>query len=236
MFVCKTFLTKKILRDNIIDLIILKEQLEKETKRIFNSFDGHECYHAMRVCNLAETLQKEEGGNIYIIVSSAYLHDVHRTIQNINNTYCSPKDSLHQVEKILKNTDIPPNYIHRILHCIEYHEEYSFSKNGQTVDDIETLILQDADNLDAIGAIGIGRTFAYGGANELPMWLPNKSFERESYEEGTDDSSIIHHFYSKLLKLKENMNTKTAEKMAEKRSDFMNLFLKQFFAEWKGEC
>ena len=121
-----------------------------------------------------------------------------------------------------------------MLHCVEFHEEYSFSEGGVTVDDIETLILQDADNLDAIGAIGIGRTFAYAGAYGSPMYVPDIPLGRESYDESDlSDPSAIHHFYSKLLKLKDNMHTKTAREIAAGRHRFMEQFVELFLAEWR---
>ncbi len=125
--------------------------------------------------------------------------------------------------------------LEKILHCIEFHEEYGFSKEGKTVNDLETLIVQDADNLDAMGAIGIGRTFTYCGKHQIPMWRPEIPFRRKFFQESKDDASTIHHFYSKLLRLKENMNTKTAQKLALKRHRFMEKFLAEFFREWRAE-
>jgi len=146
-----------------------------------------------------------------------------------------PKDSLPKVREILGRTDLSEEKKEKILHCIEFHEEYGFSKSGKTVTDIETLILQDADNLDAMGAIGIGRTFLFSGAHTLPLWIPEKPFDRETFDESEKDPSTIHHFHSKLLKLKDNMNTKTAKAMALKRHKVMEAFLKEFFAEWQGK-
>ncbi|MDP8269673.1 MAG: hypothetical protein P9L97_13195, partial [Candidatus Tenebribacter davisii] len=124
----------------------------------------------------------------------------------------------------------------KIKHCIEFHEEYDFTETGKTALDIETLILQDADNLDALGAIGIGRTFAYSGAHNVIMWQPEIPFESGLYADEQPDPSTLHHFYSKLLKMKENMNTQTALKLAQKRHDFMKSFLEEFFEEWQGNC
>jgi uncharacterized protein len=208
-------------------------KIEKEIKELFaleNS--GHDIYHLKRVYNLAIHLQKTEGGDKYIIGLAAFLHDVHRVIER--DKYCSPKKSLPTIRKILERNDVAENDIVKILHCIEFHEEYSFSKKGRNTNDLETLIIQDADNLDSIGATGIGRTFTYGGSHCIPMWRPEKPFRRKTYSEERDDISIIHHFHSKLLKIKNNMNTKTAFKMAEKRDKFVRAFLNEFLEEWKG--
>jgi len=212
------------------------EKLEQEIKEMFSSESGgHDIYHLRRTLNLALHLQKKEGGNKMIISIGAFLHDIHRIIQNETDKFCSPKDSLPRVKEILDKIDLSEDEKKKILHCIEFHEEYSFSENGKSVKDIETLIIQDADNLDAIGAIGIARAFMYGGANNVPMWLPDIPFEREYFEEGIADVSEIHHFYSKLLKLKDNMNTETAKELARKRNNYLKDFLKEFFNEWEGK-
>lgn len=214
----------------------MEEELIKKLKIIFSSeSSGHDIMHLIRTYKIAKHLQKIEGGNKKVILLSALLHDVHRLIQNKTKKFCHPRDSLETVKKILKATKIDNKTVQQVLHCIEFHEEYKFSKKGKTVDNIETLILQDADNLDAIGAIGIARAFTFGGANNIPIWLPEIPLGKKNYDESETDPSEIHHFYSKLLKLKENMNTKTAIKMAEKRSKFIEIFLKEFFKEWDGE-
>lgn len=219
--------------ENIPQII---EKLEKEINNLFISdFGGHDIYHLKRVLNLALHLQEKEGGDMLVIVVAAFLHDMHRIIGKEIKKYCSPKDSLPKIRDILVKTGLSEDKIEKILHCIELHEEYGFSKEGKTVKDIEALIIQDADNLDAIGAVGIARVFAYGGANNIPIWVPDISFTREIFEESDWDVSEIHHFYSKLLKLKDNMNTETARKMAEKRHKFLEDFLKEFFEEWKGK-
>lgn len=212
------------------------QQLEQEVKNVFHAKESaHDIYHLQRVLNLALTLQKKEGGDRLVIAVVAFLHDLHRVIQKETGKFCSPKDSLPRTKDILDKVQLTAEQKAKILHCIEYHEEYNFSKNGKTANDLETLIVQDADNLDAIGAVGIGRTFAYSGAYNIPMWNPKKPFDREFYDEDEHDPSTLHHFYSKLLKLKDNMNTATAKRMASKRHKFMELFLKEFFNEWAGK-
>lgn len=104
------------------------------------------------------------------------------------------------------------------------------------MNDINTLILQDADNLDAIGAIGIGRTFSYGGSHNIIMYSEKAPLnENNDYSEfNGDDESTIHHFYHKLFKLGDNMNTQTAKELAKKRIEFMKLFVKEFLNEWNA--
>ncbi len=216
---------KKILQD-----------LEKTVQKMFHSeSSGHDIYHLKRVLNLAMHLQKKEGGDKLVIAVAAFLHDIHRVIQKETGKFCSPKDSLTKVSAILNTVDIPSNKRDNILHCIEFHEEYGFTRQGKTTTNIETLIIQDADNLDGIGAIGISRTFSFGGAYKLPMWTPDIPFVQEVFDESDLDPSTVHHFYSKLLRLKDNMNTVTAKRMASNRHKFMERFLEEFFSEWKGE-
>ncbi len=212
--------------------------LEKLTETIYQLFaidnSGHDFYHLIRVKNLALHIQEKEGGDRIVIGIAALLHDVHRLMEIEKGEFIPPKDSLPKVKEILEKILLPIDKIEKILHCIEYHEEYNFSKFGKTVNDIETLILQDADNLDAIGAIGVGRTFTFGGAHNIPMWLPEKSFDRNIFDESEKDLSTLHHFHSKLLRLKSNMNTETGKIIAEARHKFMEQFVDQFILEWKG--
>src|SRR5581483_2017150 len=106
--------------------------------------------------------------------------------------FVHPRETLPFIRNTLKDVSFLREKMDHILHCIEYHEEYSFSSRGKTATDIETLILQDADNLDAMGAIGIARTFAFGGANGIPLWLPDIPTTRETYDEADErDPSVL---------------------------------------------
>lgn len=214
------------------------KQLEVQLKKIFSSdSSGHDFYHLQRVLNLALHIQKKEGGDLVVVAVSAFLHDAHRIIQNKTGKYCSPKDSLPEVIEIIKHSDLSPKKIDKILKCIELHEEYNFSDQGKTAKDIECLIVQDADNLDAMGAVGIARVFSFGGAHGIPIWVPEVRTDNQSNWDETKPQSPhqIQHFYEKLLRLKENMNTATAKKMAVSRHKFMEKYLEQFFKEWHGE-
>lgn len=211
-------------------------QLEAKIREMFaGESSGHDIHHLKRVLNLARHIQAKEGGDLEIISLAALAHDVHRLIQGQRGKYCSPAESLSTVRELLEPLSLPEETTTKILHCIEFHEEYSFGATGKTVSDLETLILQDADNLDAIGAIGIGRTFSFGGSHGLPMWDPEIPVERETFDDAVNDPTTLHHFYSKLLKLKDNMNTETGRQMAAARHAVMERFVEEFVAEWKGE-
>ena len=214
---------------------IEKELTEKLREHFSDDASGHDLMHLVRVCNMAKHLQEKEGGNLEVIVYAALLHDVHRLIQRKTGKFCKPSDSIPEVKQLLSGFHLSVTLVEKIYHCVEFHEEYAFSKRGLTANDLETQILQDADNLDAMGAIGIARTFAYGGHHSLPIWLPEAPFRFDDYDESVNDISNIHHFYNKLLKLKDHMNTKTAKELGEARHQFMENFLVQFFDEWDGK-
>ena len=131
---------------------------------------GHDIGHLERTMKTALHIQEKQGGDRVIIGIAAFLHDVHRIMQNEIGKFVSPKDSLDTVRKILDKADLDlsDEQVNKICYCIEFHEEYNW--NGNNVDDLNTLILQDADNLEAIGAIGIGRAFVYGGAHNIAMY------------------------------------------------------------------
>lgn len=218
---------------------MLEEYIEKLKPIILELFSeessGHDIAHLERTMKIALYLQQKEGGDRIIIGISAFLHDIHRIMQKENGgVFVSPKDSLEMVKNILSNIELTQEQIDKICYAIEFHENYNW--NGENVNDINTLILQDADNLDAIGAIGIGRAFAYGGAHNMKMYDDKIPLNNQSdYIEGKISASTIHHFYHKLFKLADNMNTKTAKEIGIQRTEFMRNFVQEFLFEWNGE-
>jgi len=205
------------------------------TEYFKDDFTGHDIGHLERTLNNALCICKKEGGDKVIVGIAAFLHDIHRIMQNKEGRFVSPKDSLSTVREILSNIDLTEEQVEKICYCIEFHEEYNW--NGNNVSDKNTLILQDADNLDAIGAIGIARTFSFGGANKIKMYDAKEALnENNNYVEsmGTNESTI-HHFYHKLFKLGDNMNTRTAKHLAVKRIKFMKKFVQTFLNEWNGK-
>lgn len=195
---------------------------------------GHDISHLTRTMNIAINICDKENGDKLIVGIAAFMHDIHRIMQKTSGEFVSPKDSLEKVREILNNTDLSQDKINKICFCIEHHEEYNW--NGKNVEDLNTLILQDADNLDAIGAIGIGRSFLYSGTYNIKMYDENIpfNFNDDFTENNGNDPSTLHHFYHKLFKLKDNMNTKTAKEQAIIRTDYMKEFVKEFLDEWNG--
>lgn len=212
------------------------EELKPYVINLFkNDSSGHDISHLIRTMRTALYIQEKEGGDRIIIGISAFLHDVHRIMQNKSGEYVLPKDSISQVKDILSHIDLNEEQKSKICYCIEHHEEYNW--NGCNVEDLNTLILQDADNLDAIGAIGIGRTFSYMAVHNMPMYneeIPLNNTEDYVENKVIVDPSTIHHFYHKLFKIGNNLNTKTAKELANRKMEFMKDFVKEFLNEWNA--
>ena len=187
-------------------------------------------YHTLRVYNLAKYITKFEECDIELVYLGALLHDV-----DDYKLVGKEKEPFYNAKTFLKSLGYSNKKIEQICHIIS---QVSFKGKDTVVPDtIEGKIVQDADRLDAIGAIGIGRTFAYGGSHKIPMHIPNMEYkENMSAEEYYENvGTTINHFYEKLLKLKDLMNTETAKNMAKHRHEYMQEFLKEFYDEWEGK-
>lgn len=216
-----------------------KDKIFEKTLNIMRSFlthdpSGHDSYHAERVFNNAMNIQEAEGGDKLVIGVAAIMHDLLRPWEKETGKSHFGKEALEIIRKELIPLNLDLKTIDNILDVIAKHDFYDWTVKDNSKS-IELQIVQDADNLDAIGAIGIGRTFKFGGANNNPMYIPgeNLNFTEDFKEDGTMTSTVAH-FYEKLLKLKDNMNTVTGKRLAQKRHDFMVQFIEQFLAEWNG--
>ena len=213
---------------NISEIQVLKQTGEYVRGLFENEGTGHDWWHIHRVRNIALKIAETEGGNRFIIEMSALLHDVDDW--KINNG-----EKVSRTTEWLKNIKIPQSESDKILEIID---QVSFKGAGvkNSAATIEAKIVQDADRLDAIGAIGIARTFAYGGSKGRPIYVPGIKPEThdnfESYKKTT--APTINHFYEKLLLLKNRLNTTTAIEIAKNRHTFMETFLEQFFKEWNS--
>lgn len=192
---------------------------------------GHDWFHIDRVRKMSIRIGKLEGGDLFVIEMAALLHDLDDW-KIIN----SDRSAVSRSEKWLNEMEVSQAISNQILRIIE---EVSFKGAGTKtpVSCIEAAVVQDADRLDAIGAIGIARTFAYGGhKNRLiydPSVAPVLHSDFEVYKKSTDPT--INHFYEKLLLLKERLNTHSAREIAEARHLFMENYLEQFFEEWEAK-
>lgn len=177
---------------------------------------GHDFDHTLRVCHMATRLAEEEGADLQTVQLAALLHDV-------DDRKLSPETYEGKLRAVafLKENGAADGQIATIADIIS---RISFSAQLPPPESIEGKCVRDADRLDAMGAIGIARTFAFGGSRGRQMHDP----------EGVDKNSSIQHFYDKLLRLKDDMLTATGRRMAVERDRFMRQFLEQFYAEWDG--
>ena len=208
---------------------------ENEMKFIKNIFSGdisvHDYYHTIRVYKLATKIAKQENADVRTVQLAALLHDVD-DIKLSPDTHAAKKNAVDfmTANKIDKETI---NAVCKII------DEISFAGTDSVVPDtIEGKCVQDADRLDAIGAIGIARTFAYGGSKGRKIYdpeiTPKIGMNKEEYR-NNQDSTSINHFYEKLLLLKDMMNTTEGRKLAEHRQAVMQEFLNEFMTEWEGK-
>ena len=194
------------------------ENLKKVAKsKLANNDPAHDFEHVMRVYHNAEKICKNENGNKKLILSAVLLHD---TVK-IKNQKDSALKSAKLSKKILKENYFSDDEIVIISDAIE---EHSFSK-GKTPSTIEGKILQDADRLDAIGAIGLARVFSFSGSNNRSFYDPADPFSKN--RNLNDNKWALDHFYEKLLTLEQKMNTKTGKTLAKKRMKFLKNFLKE---------
>jgi uncharacterized protein len=191
---------------------------------------GHDWFHIDRVRKIALKIGNEEGGDLFIIEMAALLHDLDDWKFAGNDANKLPK-----ARKLLREFNLDSENSEKILNVIQ---EVSFKgAHVQTkVNSIEAAAVQDADRLDAIGAIGIARTFAYGGHSGRLLYdteiRPAVHEDFQSYKSSM--APTINHFYEKLLLLKDLMNTRSGKLMATERHDYMKKYLEQFFEEWEG--
>jgi uncharacterized protein len=192
---------------------------------------GHDWYHVDRVRRAAlHICDQEQAGDPFIIEMAALLHDI--PDEKLND---SAEAGRNKLNLFFQNIELPNDVQNAIVQIIE---SISYKGGRKTeLTSVEAKIVQDADRLDAIGAIGIARAFAYGGKKGQPIYDPavnvREEMSLEEYRKGK--STSIHHFYEKLLKLKDLLNTDTAKIMAEKRHQMMEQFLEQFYLEWDGQ-
>ena len=191
-------------------------------------FSGHDFFHTLRVYQMATRIAECEGADVTIVQLTALLHDVDdRKISP--DTYQSQANA----RNFLLSNGVDSDTIERICGMIR---EISFSANNSTPATLEGRCVQDADRLDAIGAIGIARAFAYGGHHNRHMYhpdiKPNVNMTKEEYVKS--ESTTINHFYEKLFKLTALMNTQTAMRIAQARETYMKEFVSESMDEWEG--
>lgn len=192
---------------------------------------GHDWWHIYRVWNSAKKIALEENVNLLIVELGALLHDIADSKFNHGDETIGPK----KAKQFLESLNLENETIEHIVNIIK-HISFKGGNEKQVFSSPELNVIQDADRLDAIGAIGIARTFNYGGFKNRPLHdpevAPNLYMNKEEYK--NSNAPTINHFHEKLLLLKDRMNTKAGKKLAEQRHKFLELFLEQFHSEWDG--
>lgn len=215
-------MTKEIVR---LTKQFVQEKLEKEGS-------GHDWWHTLRVYNNAIDIAKTETEelNHLVIELGALLHD----IADHKFGY-TDEDRTTIISEFLSSIEVEKDIIKEVLY-IANNISFKGGKNKHVLKTIESKIVQDADRLDAMGALGISRTFSYGGHVGRLMYNPKLDKNNlELKNDGYSESDTITHFYEKLLLLKDKMNTKSGKEKALKRHIFMEQFLEEFYKEWNGE-
>lgn len=212
---------------SVIDntILFVKQKLE-------NAEAGHDWFHIERVYKNALLIAQHEDCDIEIVKLGALLHDIADSKFNDGDETVGPRIA----REFLVGQNVEKEKIEHVVNIIE-NISFKGGNFEKKFTSIELEIVQDADRLDAIGAIGIARTFNYGGFKNRQLYNPNISpkmnMTKEEYK--NSDAPTLNHFYEKLLLLKDKMNTKTGKELAVNRHRFMENFLSQFYAEWEGE-
>ncbi|MFV7236158.1 HD domain-containing protein [Flavobacterium sp. ZB4R12] len=206
-------------------ILFVKAKLE-------NAEGGHDWFHIERVYRNAILISKNEACNTTVVQLGALLHDIADSKFHNGDESIGPKIA----REFLESENVSEEIIVHVVNIID-NISYKGGNFEKKFSSIELNVVQDADRLDAIGAIGIARTFNYGGFKNRTLYdpkiAPNTRMTKEEYK--NSDSPTINHFYEKLLLLKDKMNTETGKQIAKERHRYMEGFISQFYAEWEGE-
>lgn len=215
---------------NESEIIKNTEAFVKETLQ--NAEGGHDWFHIQRVFKNANLIVQNEVADGFIVSLGALLHDIADYKFHNGDEKKGPK----MARAFLQSQKVSPTVIDEVVKIIE-NVSFKGGNEKQQFQSPELAIVQDADRLDAIGAIGIARTFNYGGYKGRGLYDPaiKPELDMTKAEYKTSTAPTINHFYEKLLLLKDRMNTKAGRKIAEERHRYMEQFLEQFYAEWNGE-
>ena len=206
-------------------ILFVQEKLE-------NAEGGHDWFHIERVYKNALLIAENEVCDVNVVKLGALLHDIADSKFHDGDEAIGPKIA----REFLESENADEVTIQHVINIIK-NSSFKGGKTEKTFSSVELDIVQDADRLDAMGAIGIARTFNYGGFKNRPLYnpniAPNLHMSKEEYK--NSEAPTINHFYEKLLLLRDKMNTETGGKIAQERHQFMINFLSQFYAEWDGE-
>lgn len=216
---------------------IIEKTVEFVKETLAGAEGGHDWWHIYRVWNNAKLIMEGEDVDGLVVELGALLHDIADSKFHNGDEEVGPRVAREFLVSLSLDSEII-GHVENILR----HISFSSSFNGQKWSSPELAVVQDADRLDSLGAIGVARTFIYGGFKGACLYNPNippklgmtKEEYKESQKYQDNQSSVINHFYEKLLLLKDRMNTKTGKRLAEDRHRYTEGYLEQFYAEWEG--
>lgn len=214
-----------------MDALLIQNTIAYVKSCFSHAEPGHDWWHTYRVWMNAKQIGVGEKVNMVVVELAALLHDIADAKFHDGDETLAPE----LAAAFLENQGVAEDVLRHVVNIIKHMSfKNSFEPNSWT--SLEMQVVQDADRLDAIGAIGIARAFSYGGFKQRafydPEIPPNVEMDKETYKKST--APTINHFYEKLLLLTQKMNTSTAKAIAQKRHRFMELYLQQFFEEWEG--
>lgn len=214
----------------------MKDQIQKLEVKVKQLLEGegtgHDWYHIKQVRDMALRLSETEGGDKEIIELAALAHDI-----GDHKFHASEEEGEQKTRSVLIECGVDSATLERVMEIV-HHVSYRGPASKNNMKSLEGKVVQDADRLYALGAIGIARTFAYGGSKHRPLYAPDVEPDLTKGGDKTfagPAASTINHFYEKLLLIKDRMNTVTARKIAEKRHKYIEDFLNQFYAEWDAK-
>ena len=197
--------------------------LEKKLQVMFeNENTGHDISHLKRVYEYAKCIQKNEGGDEYVVLVSALVHDVHRLMSIKEKKHVSAQDSIEEVRKLLIDSNVDLSRLDAILEVVYNHDD-KVNKNQS----LETLIIQDADCLDAMGEIGLERTLMYCKTNNIPITNFNYPLDAKEYIPDINPISTCHYIYNTMIPNAKNLYTNAAKEMAKDRVEILEMFIKK---------
>lgn len=213
---------------------IIEETISFVKETLKGAEGGHDWFHIQRVFNNTLLIAKDEKVNILVVSLAALLHDIADAKFHDGDETVGPK----MAADFLRALEVEKQVIEHVVQIIANISFKSSLDSKKRFSSQELKVVQDADRLDAIGAIGIARAFNYGGYKNRELYnpdiAPNLKMTKEEYKKST--APTLNHFYEKLLLLKDKMNTDSGKKLAEKRHQFMLEYLEQFFKEWNGNA
>ncbi len=214
------------------DDLMISKTIDFVKEELKGAEGGHDWFHIHRVFKNAQLISKEEKVDLFVVSLGALLHDIADSKFYNGDETVGPKIARDFLESLQVKETV-------INHVIKIIENISFKGGNidQKFKSPELDVIQDADRLDAIGAIGVARCFNYGGFKNRALYdpeiRPNLTMTKEEYKSST--APTLNHFYEKLLLLKDRMNTETGKRLAAQRHKFMEQFLEQFYKEWEGK-